>query len=533
MKIATQLKYVSAITLVALLAAALICSWKLHILRLHFIENQQKQTSIAQLAQMKSNMLTLSRLDVMSPDATQQLQQAEQQIHNTHKTLSPTLTPTQQQPLQQALSQNWQRYITQFHSAIKIAETSPEDAITIPEQLYRIDLAPLIEQISQLMHQIASDAQRSEATIEQDIQQLIWGVLIPIGCAGFIIIISQLGFAKRLQTSLHKMGLIAQRLHEGEITLRMPESRDELGELSFAINRFLQQLQQVLTQASIAATATRADTQRISDLSNAVSLNTRDQSLQLDDIRHASATLSCAIAHVGTLAAQAASTAQSSSAATSNADQAGQITLKNLSALSSHFAQVESEMQTLTHSFAEIVNVSATIKDIADQTNLLALNAAIEAARAGESGRGFAVVADEVRKLAQHTTESTRNIQDILKKTQTNTRVTSHAISAASVYLGQFNDHGQTVSRSLSQIRSESEGVADMMASIAAAVDQQTAAAQAIAEQVSTISSGLNHTHNDNQAIKQEMKELADVANDLERSMATFRTENNYSCASA
>ncbi len=524
MKIATQLKYVSTITLAALITAALICSWKLHTLRLHFLENQQKQTSIAQLAQMKSSMLTLSRLDVMAPDAEPQLQQAEQQIHSLQQALTPTLTPIQQQSLQQALKQNWQRYLTQFRSAIKIAETSPEDAITMPEQLYRNDLSPLLEQISQLMGQIVSDAQHSETTIQQDIQQLIWGVLIPIGGAGLIIIISQLGFAKRLQSTLHKMGLIAQRLHEGEITLRMPESRDELGQLSLAINQFLQQLQQVLTQASIAATATRADTHRISDLSNAVSQNTHDQSLQLDDIRHASTTLSSAIAHVGTLAAQAANTAQSSFAATSNADQAGQITLNNLSALSSHFAQVETEMQTLARSFSEIVTASATIKDIADQTNLLALNAAIEAARAGESGRGFAVVADEVRKLAQHTTASTRNIQDILKKTQTNTSVTSHAISAASLCLGQFSEHGQTVSRSLSQIRNESEGVANMMESIAVAVDQQTAAAQAIAEQVSAISIGLNHTHNDSQAIKQEMAELADVANELERSMATFRT---------
>ncbi|QZA82499.1 methyl-accepting chemotaxis protein [Deefgea piscis] len=524
MKIATQLKYVSAITLAALLTAALFCSWKLHTLRLHFLENQQKQTSIAQLAQMKSSMLTLSRLEVMAPDATQQLQQAEQQIHTLQQALTPTLTPTQRQPLQQALSQNWQRYLTQFHSAIKIAETNPEDAITIPEQLYRNNLSPLLEQISQLMRQIVNDAQHSETSIQQDIQQLIWGVLTPIACAGLIIIISQLGFAKRLQHSLYQMESIAKRLRSGEITLRMPESRDELGELGLAINQFLQQLQQVLTQASIAATATRADTHRISDLSNAVSQNTHDQSLQLDDIRHASATLSSAIAHVGALAAQAASIAQSSYAATSNADQAGQITLKNLSALSSHFAQVEAEMQTLAHSFSEIVTASATIKDIADQTNLLALNAAIEAARAGESGRGFAVVADEVRKLAQHTTTSTRNIQDILKKTQSNTSVTSHAISAASLCLGQFSDHGQTVSRSLSQIRSESEGVANMMESIAVAVDQQTAAAQAIAEQVSTISTGLNHTHNDSQAIKQEMAELADVANELERSMATFQT---------
>ncbi len=75
-------------------------------------------------------------------------------------------------------------------------------------------------------------------------------------------------------------------------------------------------------------------------------------------------------------------------------------------------------MNAISDRSQQMTMVVDVINNISEQISLLSLNAAIEAARAGDAGRGFAVVADEISKLAIQTSDSLKEISQLIGSTE-------------------------------------------------------------------------------------------------------------------
>lgn len=92
-----------------------------------------------------------------------------------------------------------------------------------------------------------------------------------------------------------------------------------------------------------------------------------------------------------------------------------------------------------------------SIVEISNQTNLLSLNASIEAARAGEAGKGFSVVAEEVQKLAEASSETVKEISEVINVINEKARETFETVKKGNLAVKSGKDISTKVTERLSE----------------------------------------------------------------------------------
>jgi methyl-accepting chemotaxis protein len=144
-------------------------------------------------------------------------------------------------------------------------------------------------------------------------------------------------------------------------------------------------------------------------------------------------------------------------------------------------------INVLGHRADDIGRIIEVIDDLAEQTNLLALNAAIEAARAGEHGLGFAVVADEVRKLAEKSTQSTKEIADLIQSIQREARQAVENMDRSTRIVEEGLSLGNDLGTALHKISNVVTEVYKFSQEIGAATNEQSVGSSQIAKATSRL----------------------------------------------
>ncbi len=215
---------------------------------------------------------------------------------------------------------------------------------------------------------------------------------------------------------------------EGDLTIQMSESKNEMGTLRKNINLFISKIRGIVVNvkdsAEHVASSSEELNRAVTDANKNIELISQEVQSITSEIEHNSSVVEEVSASVQEMAQSASDVGENANVLLAGArevTEAVQIGSVDLDAVSVAVDQVKENSKEVTEEIDklesysnEIDSIVGLISGISEQTNLLALNASIEAARAGEHGRGFAVVAEEVRKLAEESGKSTVQISNLV-----------------------------------------------------------------------------------------------------------------------
>jgi methyl-accepting chemotaxis protein len=365
-------------------------------------------------------------------------------------------------------------------------------------------------------------ATRTDQAIQGGKQAKLILLLFSVAALVISFLISAL-FSAAITRPIRACVKIADRIAEGDLTVAI-ESRgeDETALLMRAMQNMVGHMKQTI------GALTRAS-QEVSSAATELHATSREMVAGADEVVSQSHSVAAAGEQMAATSSDIANschmTAQNADNANKAALEGAQVVKRSIAAMVTIADRVKSAAGTvdsLGGRSEQIGEIIGTIEDIADQTNLLALNAAIEAARAGEQGRGFAVVADEVRALAERTTKATREIGEMIKAIQNETRAAVSAmddgVSEVEKGTGEVAKSGQALESILSQIGS----VTQQANQIATAAEEQTATTGEISHNMQRITQIVQHSAHGAQETDLAASQLTKLAEELHRIVKCF-----------
>ncbi|MGL5323892.1 MAG: methyl-accepting chemotaxis protein [Aeromonas sp.] len=322
--------------------------------------------------------------------------------------------------------------------------------------------------INQLIQQeLAEEQAHYDATLLRTLL-LTAGTLLAALISGWVLsgrIVSPIG---QLQEVMHAVA-------QGRFNVRAnTEGNNELTRLAKDINLTLTQLGSTIENLTGISNNVASAATELAAVMTQSEANARQQNSEIEQVASAVTELSSTADNVNHNAAIADELARE---ANGRVEQGLALFTESIAANSRMAGSLEDAaaiVAQLKSQSEQIGKVIEVIQGISEQTNLLALNAAIEAARAGETGRGFAVVADEVRMLAARTQDSTKEIQAIIERLQSQSQSANNGVQETLEILSHNQRLSAQVQDLLSGITGAVRQINDANAQVATAAEEQS-----------------------------------------------------------
>jgi methyl-accepting chemotaxis protein len=394
--------------------------------------------------------------------------------------------------------------------------------------LFINDAAPLLKKVQEAFDaQVKFQEENVAATYKKSTSvyaRTKWTQIVVGMLATVLGLLAALYLVRNFTTRIVRVANAMSRIADGDLSQQLKiYANDEIGELGRSINRMQSSVGEMIASITNTTSQLAASADVLCTVSEMGVSNAQEIASQASTIATASEEMAATSNEISQNCCTAAESSRQGSDLATEGASVVQVTVTGMNRIAERVKETAATLEGLGSRSDQIGEIVGTIEDIADQTNLLALNAAIEAARAGEQGRGFAVVADEVRALAERTTKATKEIAQMIKAIQNETKgaVSSMEEGVNEVERGTI-DAGKS-GTALEQILNQINAVSMEINQIATTSEEQTATTVEITNNIQMITEVAQMNASCSNDAAGAARELVAHAEDLKNLVSRFK----------
>lgn len=326
-----------------------------------------------------------------------------------------------------------------------------------------------------------------------------------------------------IQESIMKLLEDISILTDGDFTSRAEVTEDMTGAIADSFNAMADQFSDIISKVKVATQSVDITSEQVASQTMTLAEKNIEQVKGVTDAVAAIEQMVESIRAVANNAQKSASVSRQSRVNAQEGALAVIQTNKAMAEIREQINETARSIKRLGETSLEIGNIVQIIDEIADRTSILALNASIQAAMAGEAGHGFAVVADEVQRLADSSSNSTKQIEVLVKSIQTEIKEVSNRIDEGISKVVHGSKLADGAHEKLQEIEKVSNDLAELIEAITIATTSQVQVSETIAQTMKEVGEVSRESSLSSQDTAASMNVLSRTARDLRSAVEIFK----------